>query len=369
VLAGGIAHDFNNLLMGVLGNASLALMKMNRESPGREHITKVETAARRAAELTNQMLAYSGKGKFVIEPLVLSRVVEEMAHLLEAVISKKAMLRYEFADDLPAVEADAAQIRQVVMNLILNASDAIGDRSGVITVTTGVLRADRDYLEDTYIDSELPEGYYVFAEISDTGRGMDVETQRTIFDPFFTTKFAGRGLGLAAVLGIVRGHRGAIKVYSEPGRGSTFKILLPAAEEPKEVRVVKPVDASDWRGAGTVMVVDDEEVIRETARMILEALGFRVLLATDGRDAVERFRERGDEVDVVLLDMTMPHMSGEEAFTELRRIRPDISVILSSGYNEQDATNRFAGKGLSGFIQKPYSAQELANTLRGVVEG
>jgi len=368
VLAGGIAHDFNNLLMAILGNASLALMKMQPESSGRTHIQKVETAAKRAAELTNQMLAYSGKGKFVVEPLLVSRVVEEMAHLLEAVISKKAVLKYDFVEDLPKVEADAAQIRQVVMNLILNGSDAIGDRSGVVTVTTGVLKADRAYLSDTYLDWDLPEGYYVFVEVSDTGRGMDAETRKKIFDPFFTTKFSGRGLGLAAVLGIVRGHKGALKVYSEPGRGTTVKVLLPAAEEPREVQVVKPRSAEDWQGEGCILVIDDEEMIRETSRMILEALGFDVLLAEDGRQGIEVFRANADDLDAVLLDMTMPHMGGEETFTELRRIRSDVRVILSSGYNEQEATNRFAGKGLAGFIQKPYLPQDLAELLRGILE-
>jgi len=368
VLAGGIAHDFNNLLMAILGNASLALMKMRPESPSLLHIEKIESAARRAAELTNQMLAYSGRGKFVVEPLTLSRVVAEMRHLLEAVVSKKVVLKYDFAGDIPRVEADAAQIRQVVMNLILNGSDAIGDRSGVISVTTGALKADRAYLTDTYMDWDLPEGYYVFLEVSDTGQGMDPATRSKIFDPFFTTKFSGRGLGLAAVLGIVRGHGGAIKVYSEPGRGTTVKVLLPAADEPREVKVVKPRAADDWRGEGLVLVVDDEEMIRETARMILEAAGFDVLLAEDGRDGVEVFREHADEICVVLLDMTMPHMGGEEAFTELRRIRSDVRVILSSGYNEQEATNRFAGKGLAGFIQKPYHPQDLAALLRGILE-
>ena len=369
VLAGGIAHDFNNLLMAILGNASLALMKLHPESPGRDHIQKVETAAKRAAELTNQMLAYSGKGKFVVEPLSLSRVVEEMSHLLGAVISKGVVLKFDFSEDLPPIEGDAAQIRQVVMNLILNGSDAIGDTSGVVTVSTGVVQADRAYLSATYLDWDLPEGYYVYVEISDTGHGMDAQTQRKIFDPFFSTKFSGRGLGLAAVLGIVRGHHGAVKVYSEVGKGTTIKVLLPAAEEPEPVRMVRPRDADDWRGHGLVLVVDDEEMIRDTARMILEAVGFEVLLAADGREAVEVFRERGHEIRVVLLDMTMPHMGGEEAFSELRRIRDDVRVILSSGYNEQEATNRFAGKGLAGFIQKPYPPQSLAEILRGILEG
>jgi len=368
VLAGGIAHDFNNLLMGVLGNAGLALTKLSPESPGRAHIQKVEVAARRAAELTNQMLAYSGRGRFVVEPLDLSRMVDEMAHLLDAVISKKAILKYDFHRDIPRVECDAAQVRQVVMNLITNASDAIGDRSGVITLTTGVLKADRAYLSDTYMDWDLDEGYYVFLEVSDTGCGMDEEIRKRIFDPFFTTRFTGRGLGLAAVLGIVRGHGGAIKVYSEPGRGTTMKVLLPAASKPEEVKLVEPIRDGDWTGEGLVLLVDDEEIVRETAKMVLESVGFDVLLAEDGRECVELFRRRADQVKVVLLDMTMPHMGGEEAFTELRRIRGDVRVVLSSGYNEQEATSSFNGKGLAGFIQKPYGPEKLVAVMRGILE-
>ncbi|MBZ0252479.1 MAG: hypothetical protein K8I02_03985, partial [Candidatus Methylomirabilis sp.] len=219
VLAGGIAHDFNNLLMGVLGNAGLALMEMSPEAPGRESVRLIETAAQRAAELTNQMLAYSGKGRFVIERLDLSRLVSEMAHLLHVSISKRAALNLRTPAGLPPIEGDAAQIRQVVMNLITNASDALGDGTGTISVTTGRCAADAGYFDRSFIKDDLPEGEYVFVEVSDTGCGMDGETAAKIFDPFFTTKFAGRGLGLAAVLGIVRGHRGAVRVYSEPGRG------------------------------------------------------------------------------------------------------------------------------------------------------
>ncbi|MBE0611604.1 MAG: PAS domain S-box protein, partial [Dehalococcoidia bacterium] len=229
ILAGGIAHDFNNLLVAILGNAGLALLELPPESPARQTVQAIETAAQRAADLTRQMLAYSGKGQFVVEPLNLSRVVEEMAHLLEVSVSKRAVLKYHFAPNLPPIEADATQVRQVIMNLITNASDAIGERSGVISISTGMQYADRAYLAESYLDADLPEGDYVYIEVADTGEGMADETRVRIFDPFFTTKFTGRGLGLAAVLGIVRGHRAAIKLYSESGRGTTFKVLFPAA--------------------------------------------------------------------------------------------------------------------------------------------
>ena len=227
VLAGGIAHDFNNLLTGVLGNAEIALTDLPPEAPARTQLQAISTAAQRAAELTKQMLAYSGKGRFVVQHLNLSTLVEEMANLLEVSISKKAVVSYNFARDLPPIEADATQIRQIIMNLMTNGSEAIGSTSGSISVSTGVMEADRPYLSETYLDEQLPEGCYVYLEVSDTGCGFEAETMGKLFDPFFTTKFTGRGLGLAAVLGIVRGHGGAVKVSSEPARGSTFRVLVP----------------------------------------------------------------------------------------------------------------------------------------------
>ncbi len=364
VLAGGIAHDFNNLLTGILGHADLALLELSPLSPARDSIRQIETSARRAAELTRQMLAYSGRGKFVIQAVQIHEVVEEMSHLLEISISKKCVLKYHFAENLPAIEADVTQLRQVVMNLIINASEAIGDKSGAIVVSTGAMECDRNYLAGSYLDEDLPEGVYVYLEVADTGSGMTPETLARIFDPFFTTKFTGRGLGLAAVLGIVRGHRGAIKVYSEPGRGTTFKVLFPASSRPAQTGTARVAEPESWHGQGLILVVDDEETVRTLAKRMLERLGFTVLLASDGQEAVEIFRQHAADIQAVLLDMTMPHMDGEEAFRELRRIRSDVCVVLSSGYNEQDATNRFAGKGLAGFIQKPYRLEDLALVMR-----
>ena len=370
VLAGGIAHDFNNLLVAILGNAGLALLELPPESPARTTIQAIETAAQRAAELTRQMLAYSGKGKFVIEPLDLSRLVEEMAHLLEVSVSKRAVLKYRFARSLPPIEGDATQVRQVIMNLITNASDAIGERSGVISVSTGMMHADAAYLASSYIDAELPEGDYVFLEVADTGCGMDAATMARIFDPFFTTKFTGRGLGLAAVLGIVRGHRGAIKVYSEPGRGTTFKVLLPAMAGvplPEEPAAEAPAGAPAGPGA-LVLVVDDDDTVRAVTRRMLERAAFTVVDARDGEEALRAYREE-PAIACVLLDMTMPRMDGEECFRELRRMDPGVRVVLMSGYNEQDATERFVGKGLAAFIQKPFRHNELATLIHRTIEG
>jgi len=372
VLAGGIAHDFNNLLMGILGNADLALQDLSPVAPSRAFLLEIEKASRRAADLCRQMLAYSGKGRFVVEAIDLSELVEEMAYLLKVSVSKKAILRYQFARGLPPVMADATQIRQVVMNLITNASEAIGDRSGAISITTGLQECDQSYLRSSVLDDNLPEGKYAYFEVADTGTGMTPETQAKIFDPFFSTKFTGRGLGLSAVLGIVRGHKGAIRVYSEAGRGSTFKVLLPVSEEAARAAGCRPPPSEKEAEApakGTVLLVDDDPTIRAVGRVMLERMGYTAILASDGREALEVFRARAGEIGAVVLDLTMPGMDGEECFRELRRRRPDLRVILSSGYNEQDVVQRFAGKGLAGFIQKPYVMDLLRAKLREAFAG
>jgi PAS domain S-box-containing protein len=364
VLAGGIAHDFNNLLVSMLGNAELALLDLPPESPVRGRLNDLRDIAIRASELSGQMLAYSGKGRFLVEALNLNRLVEDMGHLLRVSIAKNVVLKYSFHPDLPLVQADPSQLRQVVMNLIINASEAIGERSGVVTLSTGVTHVDNRYLRDTFVDDELPEGFYVYLEVSDTGQGMDPETRLRIFDPFFSTKFTGRGLGLSAVLGIVRGHRGAIKVYSEPRRGTSFKVLLPCAQEQIEQDAgPHPPEPQAPTAGGLVLVVDDEDSVRSMTKMMLERSGFTAITASDGREGVEVFRQRHGELTAVILDMTMPHMNGEEAFGEMRRLDASVPVILASGYNRQDATNRFSGKGLAGFLQKPFRLKELREKM------
>jgi len=369
ILAGGIAHDFNNLLMVILGHADLAGSELEEAAPAREHLAEIEGAARRAADLCKQMLAYAGKGRFVVRSLDLQTLIEEMLYMLQVSISKKAVLKCHFADVLPAIEADPSQIRQVVMNLVINASEAIGERSGVISVSTGVVDCDEASLAETWLDDDLLPGTYVSLEVADTGCGMEREVLGRIFDPFYTTKFAGRGLGMAAVLGIIRGHRGAVTVSSEPGRGTTFKVLFPACAGTADTISSGLSTVESWTGSGTVLLVDDEETIRVVGRTMLEKLGFEVLLAEDGRKAVEVYREHGDGVVLVLLDLTMPHVDGAETFRELRRLDPEVKVVMSSGYNEQEVTQRFCGKGIAGFIQKPYQLKALTKVLREALEG
>ncbi|MCC6489352.1 MAG: response regulator, partial [Candidatus Hydrogenedentes bacterium] len=367
VLAGGIAHDFNNLLVGILGNADLALSELSPSAPSRGYILDLIKAAQRASDLSKQMLAYSGKGKFTVEPLDINEIIREMAHLLEVSISKKAVLRYNLMDALPLVEADATQMRQIVMNLITNASDALGDSNGVISITTDAKHFTQSDFRGFYLDSTLPEGPYVALEISDSGCGMDPDTLSRIFEPFFTTKFTGRGLGLAAVLGIVRGHRGTLKVYSEPHRGTAFKVFLPVSAQAALPSLKSDYGAGEWRGTGLVLLVDDEDMVRRVTARMLNRLGFDVAVASDGQEAVDVFAKRSQEIVCVLLDLTMPRMDGETAYSTLRRMRADVPVILTSGYNEQEVRERFAGRGMAGFVQKPFKMEELHAALRRVL--
>ncbi len=368
VLAGGIAHDFNNLLTAILGNAGLARRKIDRKSPAIQMLDNIETASERAAALCKQMLAYSGKGKFVVEAINLTELIEEMMKLLEVSMQKNIVMRLNLSKQLPLIEADASQMQQVIMNLVINASEAIENKSGSVTIHTGVVDMDDDYIQTTYMDDKLLPGRYIAIEVSDTGCGMDDHTKKHLFDPFFTTKFTGRGLGMSAILGIVRGHKGAIKLYSEVGKGTTFKILFPCSEYAENKHKEALTNHPTRQGFGTILIVDDEETIRATAGMMLEDIGFTIITANDGVEGVEVFREKQAEIRAVLLDMTMPRMNGEEVFREIRMMQPDIKVILSSGYNEQDATNRFAGKGLAGFIQKPYSLSALQGKVLDILD-
>ncbi len=357
----------NNILTAIMGNAALARMKMSAADPMLPFISRIEESSQHAAELCKQMLAYSGKGRFVVEAINLSGMVEEITKLLKGSIAKHVALKFHLASDLPSVEGDAAQLQQVIMNLVINAADAIGDKSGVISLSTGVMEASAAYLQGAYAAEDMEPGDFVFLEVADNGCGMSDETRKKLFDPFFTTKFTGRGLGMSAVLGIVRGHHGAIKVYSEEGQGTTFKVLFPASASEAAGKAAHEA-RGDWRGAGTVLVVDDEENVRETAVMMLRDMGFETLEAEDGAQGVEAYRKHRNKIVAVLLDMTMPKLDGKGCFRELRRTNRDVQVVLSSGYNEQDATTRFAGQGLAGFIQKPYSPEALRAKMREVLE-
>ncbi|HYW46068.1 MAG TPA: PAS domain S-box protein [Bryobacteraceae bacterium] len=366
LLAGGVAHDFNNLLVGVVGNASLAQEMLTPDHPAAELLEGVLRTGEQAAHLTRQMLAYSGKGRFVVEALNLSTVIPDMSGLVRPSISKKIALHLDLEEDLPAIEADRGQIQQVFMNLAINAAEAIGSHDGIISVRTGLQNVDARYLQLHPEAAELRPGDYVFLEVRDTGCGMDDATRSRIFDPFFSTKFTGRGLGLAAVAGIVRGHKGAITVASAPGKGSCFTVLLPAAAVPAAKASAADRNAA-LRGSGVALIVDDERLVREMAKKALERYGYTVLLADSGPAAMDVLRRHPGEIAVVILDLSMPKMGGEETLPELRKIRPQVKVVISSGYSEAETMALFQGQRVSGFIQKPYTATGLAEKVKAAV--
>ena len=380
-LAGGVAHDFNNLLQAILGNASIIRLHTGiRLHAGiRQHagsssavensLEQIEIACRRASELTNQLLAYAGKGKFVLEKVDVSQLAIEMSKLLVASLPRKPRLLGQFASGLPAVEGDPTQLRQVLMNLVINAAESLPENNGVIRLSTGAVDLTADELAGLLLGNDLPPGDYIYFEVCDTGCGMTEEIRSRIFDPFFTTKQNGRGLGLAAVLGIVRGHRGALQVHSEAGSGTLFRVLFPASKKPVASRPAAPRQPSRAaQTCGTILVVDDEAAIRNSAKFLLESLGFAVLTACDGLEAVETFKTMQAEISAVLLDLTMPKMSGAEAFRELRCVRPDVPILVISGYSEEETVQQFQEAELVGFIQKPYRGSELRTKLLEVLE-
>jgi PAS domain S-box-containing protein len=366
LLAGGIAHDFNNLLTGILGNANLA--RGEDTHPEIEpYLDQIERSAERAADLCGQMLAYAGKARFEVQQVDLSTAVDDTTVLIRSSVGKHVTLDLALARDLPSVEGDLTQVRQIIMNLVLNASEAIEDRPGRIRITTGTMAADRNYLAATHLAPDLPPGRYVFLEVSDTGRGMSRETQARIFDPFFSTKFTGRGLGLAAVLGIVRSHRGALRVESEEGRGSTFRLLLPASPVSARADAATRTPAQAWRGSGVALVIDDEPAVRHVAQRMLATFGLEVVTAASGQEGLAKLRERPNVFAVVLLDLTMPGMSGDETYQHLRTIRTDLPVVLMSGFSHQEAAARFDGHVLAGFLQKPFRLERLREIVRDAV--
>lgn len=358
VLAGGIAHDFNNLLTAILGHVDLALGKTDSAHPATTHLNQIDATARRAAELSRQMLAYSGRGPFHVSTIDLNRQVREMAGLLSVSVAKKVALKVDLQDPLPSVKADAAQFQQVILNLVTNASEAIGDRGGHVWVRTRAVVLDAEALASEFPGQVLEPGAFVRLEVADDGCGMDAETIGRIFDPFFTTKFTGRGLGLSAMLGIVRGHRAGIHVDSRPGQGTTFVLIFPAEEKaPSEDVPTTPPAAHSL--SGRVLVVDDEEIVRDLAAMALESLGLEVLLARDGLEAVASVELHGHHLDLLLMDLTMPRMDGGEAFRIIRALHPRLPVILTSGYTEAESLRGMDGLQPEAFLQKPFRVPDL----------
>jgi PAS domain S-box-containing protein len=367
VLAGGIAHDFNNLLAAIMGHADLALLDSPDGSSARSHLQHVLQASRTAADLTQQMLAYSGRGRFVVEQVDVSRVIEDALRLVRTMISKKASLRVLLDPDLPSIRSDPSQIRQVIANLVTNASEALLEQPGEIKLRTRRVNITEGELPSLHPGQPLPAGSYLEIEVVDTGCGMDAATQAKIFDPFFTTKFHGRGLGLAAVLGIVRSHDGAIEVESALGCGSRFRVLLPCSG----ARSLEPLQREqsrnlEWHFEGVVLVVDDEPSVRSLSKSILERVGAQVLTASDGDEALAQFAEHGRDIRAVLLDLTMPGAEIANVFRELAKDRPDLKIIVCSGYTWQDVEAALKGNRPAAFVRKPFTAAELIDVFQSV---
>ncbi|HEY9160705.1 MAG TPA: GAF domain-containing protein [Desulfomonilia bacterium] len=360
ILAGGVAHDFNNMLLVIMGSLELTMLGLPQDSKLVSNIKRAIETCTRAADLTRQLLAYSGQGKYVVEKISLSSVVKDNISLFESSIPRNIRMISKLDKNLPYIEADRSQVQQVIMNLILNAAEAIGDNNGTVTLVSGAMRYDEKMLKNSVFDEKPKPGVYVFFEVTDTGCGMDEKTKEKMFEPFFSTKFTGRGLGLAAIHGILRNHGGNIFVQSSPGVGSTIRVLFPAAHQVKEETAEMPGVSSDKSVvSGTVLLVDDEENVRYITSEFLDQLGFGVLVAKGGEEALHIYQQHKDIIDIVLLDYLMPDLDGVATFEALRKMKPDCKVVLSSGYSEEEATRRFEGKGLSGFIQKPYKIDKL----------
>jgi signal transduction histidine kinase/CheY-like chemotaxis protein len=369
VLAGGIAHDFNNLLMVILGNTDLAIGNLPADYGSAEHLIEIKKVARQAADLCNQMLAYAGRGRFIIEMIDLNGLIVDMKHILQMSVSKNVRLVYDLVDECPAIKGDPGQLRQVLLNLVVNASEAIGENEGKIEITT-CIAGRRDVQDTGTLLGFLPDGdQYLCLKVTDDGCGMEEATLNRIFDPFFSTKLTGRGLGMAAVLGIMKGHRSAINVNSSPGKGTTFRFFLPfqdASVEPSPDSEGPEVSVRG-SGTGTILLVDDEEGVRQVAGKMLECIGFKVLTASDGHEALSILADRPDSVDCVLLDLTMPGLTGAETCSEIRKLYPDLKVVISSGFNEKDATLQVPPEDISGFIHKPYGLTALDRKLREIL--
>ncbi len=364
-MAGGIAHGFNNILASILGYTEITLMDLPPDSKVKTYIQQIEKSVYRGSEITKQMLSYTGHGKFILEPIEISKLIKEMYQFIQITISNKCIVEYVLEENLPYIEGDNAQIRQAIMNLIMNASEAMEDNNGIIILKTGKIICDRCYLRDNYHEENLSEGLYVYLDISDTGCGMTEDTVNKIFDPFFTTKFPGRGLGLASVHGILRAHKGAIKVFSKNGAGTTMRLLFPAQKSLQEQDLIKP----DLQAKGkTILIIDDAEDICTIANNILQRVGFKVISAPDGREGLKMFRDSIEDISLVILDMIMPVMDGKKTFHELKRIKSDIPVIVTSGYNEEQAMKVMGVSNIAGFIQKPYKGHDLVELVKKIIK-
>ncbi|MEI6208590.1 MAG: ATP-binding protein [Desulfuromonadales bacterium] len=367
VLAGGIAHDFNNLLAIIVGHCSLAGMNTDRAS---EHIPPIELAANRAAALCRQMLAYAGKATFTLSQINMVELVNEMVLMLKATTNKNVAIKPDLSTDVPTISGDASQLRQIVMNLIINASEAIGEAQGVIQISLTKKAIEEGQAAKDHIGNIIPPGCYACLEVADTGCGMDDETKRRIFEPFYTTKFTGRGLGMSAVLGIISAHKGALQLTSQSGQGTTFTIYLPIESNiPTGDEASEQIASTLWQGSGRVLLVEDEDQVKLVAKAMLEALGFKVYDASNGREALDLYQNNSADINLVLTDIGMPIMDGYTLFRELKALSPELPIIISSGFGDTVVTTRIPVAQIAGLVSKPYRFDQLRDVLKGVVDG
>ena len=369
VLAGGIAHDFNNLLMGILCNADIALMDVEETSEAASSVETIKNISKQAANLCDQILLYSGKATLKKEQIAPVEIVDGIRDLIRTSVSRKVEVKYHFDDGLPAISGDIFQLRQVVVNLLTNASEAIGESSGFINVFLSVKRLEEEDRESLILGDGFKPGSYCRLRVCDTGCGMDPVTRERIFEPFYTTKFSGRGLGLASVLGVVRSHNAFLKLDSTAGQGSCFDIFFPISEQTAAGRMEEkdaaPLPAGE---KPIILVVDDEYIIASLVCRMLKKMGFEAWLEVSPLDAIERLRQEPAKCGIAILDMKMPEMDGGELFDALRKINPDLTGILSSGYYETDLDETFRNRGFSAFLHKPYEIKELQKILAELLD-
>jgi PAS domain S-box-containing protein len=366
VLAGGIAHDFNNILAVIMCYSSLAQQKPEKAA---EFMPDIEQASERAAVLCRQMLAYAGKTQFVQSHVDMTSLLDEMLGMLKSSLPQNVTIKPYLSGDIPPIVGDASQLRQVAVSLIMNASEAIGEEQGNIRVALTKTNISAGQPEKDYADQAIPTGQYLCMEVTDTGCGMDDETKRRIFEPFYTTKFVGRGLGMSAVLGIITSHKGALQFTSQPGHGTTFKVYLPVQNGESSVESLQQTTPSDWRGRGTILLVEDEPQLITVARTLLESLGFLVIEASNGIEAIEKYRKNAADIIMVVTDIGMPLMDGYELIAELKKLDPALPVIVSSGFDDKAVTSKIPPEDIAGLISKPYRFDQLREVLRGVVGG
>ena len=369
VLAGGIAHDFNNLLTAIAGNAELLRLEVSHVEAAKPYMDHIDDSCNYAADLCKQMLAYAGKGQYVIDTINLNDLVKSMSRLMRASVSSRIRLGVQLDEKLPMIEGDVSQIKQVILNFIVNSADAIGVQDGQIKISTFRRVLNRKKLGVLYNGTHMDEGEYVVLEVKDSGCGMSESLQKKIFDPFVTTKTTGSGLGLSAVLGIIKAHLGGLEVHSEEGKGTVFRVFFPMSGFIKTTTIVIATgEMGTWDGAGLILVVDDDATVRDVVAAFAEKLNLDVMYAEDGRSGVDMFRQYHHKLQVVMMDMTMPRLGGLDAMREMREINPDVPIVLMSGYAESEALSVTSGEQADAFVQKPFRFKTVKKALYQVMK-